>query len=100
MDFLGIGPGELVLILVVILIIWGPGKIPEMAKQLGKTMRAIRKVSEDFTANVTKEIEETKSIVAPAADKDIQSSQTEAPPPEMVSHHKPPSAENLEGRQN
>ena len=56
MDFLGIGIGELLLILVVILIIWGPGKLPEIARTLGKTVRALKKVTFDLTAEVTREV--------------------------------------------
>jgi sec-independent protein translocase protein TatA len=62
MDFFGIGFGEVLLVLVLALIIWGPKRIPEIARTLGKTMRALRKASHDFTAQVTREIdlEETK----------------------------------------
>jgi Tat protein translocase TatB subunit len=57
MDFFGIGPWELLLILVVALIVVGPGKLPEIARTLGKTMRAIRKVSSELTTAVTREME-------------------------------------------
>ena len=57
MDFLDIGPGELLLILIVALIIFGPGKIVEVSRQLGKTVRAFRKASSELTAQVTKELE-------------------------------------------
>lgn len=42
---LNIGPWELVLILVVMLIVFGPGKLPEVAQSLGKAMREFRKAS-------------------------------------------------------
>ena len=58
MDFFGIGPGEILLILVVILIIFGPGKIPEIARGLGKTVHAFRKASSELSTAVTREIEE------------------------------------------
>ena len=57
MNFLGMGSLEILLILVVALIIWGPERIPEIAKTLGKVMRTIRKASFDLTAQVTKELE-------------------------------------------
>ncbi len=57
MDFFGIGTGELLLILVVALIIWGPGKLPEIARTMGRTVRALKKVTFDLTAEVTKEID-------------------------------------------
>ncbi len=50
------GIGEILLILVVALIIWGPGKIPEIARTLGRTVRAFRKATFDLTSAVTKEL--------------------------------------------
>ena len=57
MDFFGMGMGEILLILVVALIIWGPGKIPEIARTLGRIVYTLRKASFDLTTEVTKEIE-------------------------------------------
>ncbi len=50
------GPLEIILILVVALIIWGPGRIPEIARTLGKTVRAFKKATFDLTTAVTKEL--------------------------------------------
>lgn len=57
MDFFGIGPGEILLILVVVLIIFGPRKIPEIARGLGKTLYAFKKASSELGTAVTREIE-------------------------------------------
>ena len=57
MDFFGLGMGEVVLIIVVALIIWGPRKLPEIARTLGKTVRALKKASFDITTAVTKELD-------------------------------------------
>ena len=57
MGFFGIGTWEVLLILVLALIIWGPGKLPEIARTLGKAVRALRKASFDLTNAVTKEVE-------------------------------------------
>ena len=57
MGFFGIGTWEILLILVLALIIWGPGKLPEIARTMGKTMRALKKASFDLTNAVTKEVE-------------------------------------------
>ena len=38
----------LLLILVVVLIFWGPGKLPEIASAVGKAMHEFRKQSSDF----------------------------------------------------
>jgi len=57
MDIFGIGVGEIFLILVLALILFGPAKIPEAARTIGKYTRALRKMSSDFTQAVSKEIE-------------------------------------------
>ncbi|UCC16542.1 MAG: twin-arginine translocase subunit TatB [Dehalococcoidales bacterium] len=57
MNFLDMGIMEILLVLVVALIIWGPGKIPEIARNLGKFMNAMKKMSYDLTTQVKKELE-------------------------------------------
>ena len=48
----GIGVPELILILVVGLIVFGPGKLPEMGRSLGKGLREFRKASNALTAAI------------------------------------------------
>ncbi|SHG98820.1 sec-independent protein translocase protein TatA [Thermosyntropha lipolytica DSM 11003] len=53
--FIGnIGPWELVLILLIALIVVGPGKLPEVARSLGKAINQFQKA----TSGVKREIEE------------------------------------------
>lgn len=56
-----IGTGELVLILIIALIIFGPSKLPELGKALGKTLNEFKKVSKEFKEDLT--IEETPKKV-------------------------------------
>ncbi|MEW6661505.1 MAG: twin-arginine translocase TatA/TatE family subunit [Bacillota bacterium] len=42
-----IGPTELILILALALIIFGPGKLPDVGKSLGKTIREFRSATKD-----------------------------------------------------
>ncbi|MBI2849826.1 MAG: twin-arginine translocase subunit TatB [Chloroflexi bacterium] len=58
MDFLGLGMGEIILIIIVALIIFGPSKIPEMARQAGKLMRTLKQTSSELTTQIQKELEE------------------------------------------
>lgn len=51
-------PTHLILILVVVLIVFGPGKLPEAAKAMGKAMREMRS---SFAGG-----EEAKEVVAAA----------------------------------
>ena len=57
MDFFGIGLGEVLLILVLALIIWGPKRLPGIARTLGKTTRTLKKATGDFTAQITREMD-------------------------------------------
>lgn len=65
MEFLGIGWGELLLILIVALIIWGPGRIIEVGRTLGKTLRSFRKAVSDVTAQAGREFEAEKRSLPP-----------------------------------
>ena len=65
MDFFGIGAGELLLILILVLIIWGPGKLPEVARTLGRMARALRKATYDLTNEMTREIDDDKKKLPP-----------------------------------
>jgi Tat protein translocase TatB subunit len=87
MDFFGIGGWEILLILIVALIIMGPGKIPEIARTMGRTVRAIRKASAELTTAVTRELDAVekseKSAAALKADSAVKDSPTKpgkAPP--------------------
>jgi sec-independent protein translocase protein TatA len=41
-----LSPTHLIIILVIVLIIFGPSRLPQLGKSLGKTMKAIREGSE------------------------------------------------------
>ena len=49
MEFFGVGPLELLVILVITLIVVGPQKLPEMAAQLARFLRAFRRYSQQIT---------------------------------------------------
>jgi sec-independent protein translocase protein TatA len=48
----GIGPWELILILGIALVIFGPGKLPEVGKSLGKGLKEFKKASEGFKEEI------------------------------------------------
>jgi Tat protein translocase TatB subunit len=56
--FGNIGLWELILIFVIALILFGPRRMSGIAKDLGKIVREIRQVSQDFTEILTQEMEE------------------------------------------
>src|SRR5881628_215891 len=45
----GIGPGELLLIFLIALFVLGPERLPSTARDLGKAMNELRKVSDELT---------------------------------------------------
>ncbi|MDF2531954.1 MAG: sec-independent translocation protein [Clostridia bacterium] len=59
MGFLRIGPTELILILAIALVIFGPSKLPEIGKTLGRAIKEFKthasKVSEDLKVDTDDE---------------------------------------------
>ena len=51
------GPLELVIILVIALIILGPGKLPDVGASLGKSIREFRKASSDIQEAATVQVD-------------------------------------------
>jgi Tat protein translocase TatB subunit len=55
-----LGGPELFLILIVALIVFGPRKLPEMGKSLGRMMAEFRKASNEFQRTIEDEVEADK----------------------------------------
>jgi len=66
-----IGMPELILIFVIALIVFGPKKLPEIGKSLGKGLAEFKKASDDFKQNIEKEVESLKEETKPAPPADI-----------------------------
>jgi len=62
-----LGPMELISILVIALLVFGPRKLPELAKSLGRAMNEFKKASRD----IQKELHETTKEIE-KKDQDIQ----------------------------
>jgi sec-independent protein translocase protein TatA len=78
MNFLGMGPAELILIFIIALIVFGPGKLPELGQAIGKSIKEFRKMSQEFTQQVnleamTAELEEQKT----SQEKPVEETKTE-----------------------
>ena len=58
MDFFGIGLWELLLILLLALLLFGPGRLPDIARGLGKAVREFKRYSSALTREVKEELED------------------------------------------
>ena len=59
-------PLWLVLILIVVLIVFGPGRLPELGGAVGKAMREFRKATTELTNEVTSAAQAKPETPAPA----------------------------------
>ena len=50
----GLGGGEIILILFIILLLFGAKKLPELAKGLGKGIKEFKKASNEVTEEINK----------------------------------------------
>jgi sec-independent protein translocase protein TatA len=69
---MGIGalqPGHLIVILVIVLLIFGPGKLPELGKAMGEGLKELKKATggEDATATASAKEVSAATTSAPAA---------------------------------
>ena len=60
MQFLNIGPGEMILILVIALVVFGPGKLPEIGRSVGRGINEFRRATTDLTREFSQSIDDVK----------------------------------------
>ncbi len=74
----GLGTGELIIILVVVLLLFGAKRLPDLARGLGKSLQEFKKASREAENEIRQSIDE----------------QPKAPPPTKPSGTIPPAANN------
>src|SRR4030088_2258516 len=62
--FGSIGMPELILIFIVALLVFGPKKLPEIGKSLGKGLAEFKRASDELKKSIETEIEQSKNEVA------------------------------------
>lgn len=50
--FGGVSSGEILVVLVVVLLIFGPKQLPDLAKTIGQALRGVRKATDDLKAEI------------------------------------------------
>lgn len=60
--FGSIGFPELILIFMVVLLVFGPNKLPEFAKMFGKVVRDFRSTVEEAKSTIQEEIDKTEVV--------------------------------------
>jgi sec-independent protein translocase protein TatA len=63
MNFFGIGLPETIAIAVVVLLVFGPKKLPEIGKSLGKAIKGFQEASNDFQSEFKKEVDAIETAV-------------------------------------
>lgn len=64
MNIMGIGPQEMMVIAVIGLLVFGPGKLPEVMGQAGKLVRDFRRMSAELSGEFEKTIAEAKDMTS------------------------------------
>jgi sec-independent protein translocase protein TatB len=87
MEFLGISFWEFLLIVVVVIVVLGPSKIPGIMRTLGTIIRNIRRITSELTASVAREIalddarKEAENRPSPPKDEAAKTKVPETTPP-------------------
>ncbi|MGB3691648.1 MAG: TatA/E family twin arginine-targeting protein translocase [Spirulinaceae cyanobacterium] len=76
MNIFGMGLPEMALILVVALLIFGPKKLPEIGRSLGKALKGFQEASREFQDEFKKEAEQIEEAVKMNAQLEPEKSQT------------------------
>ena len=97
-----IGLPELLVIVAIALIVFGPQKLPELAKAFGKAMREFKKATEDIKESFNAETQDLREIGRTTTREDLLADLSEAVSASMTdttettpSEKTPPSTENI-----
>ena len=106
MSFLGVGPAELLVILIIALLVFGPSKLPQVARDLGKAIGKWRQALDEIqsvTDAPLKDMKEIKETLDPAAmerklQESVQQIVTLEPPSPQRDQEQEPPTEAIQGQ--
>src|SRR5688572_23636498 len=61
----GIGMSEMIIILAVALLVFGPEKLPQIAKSISKGLRDLRRASDDLRSSVQMSMDDDEPVMKP-----------------------------------
>lgn len=79
--FFNISGGELIIILLVAFVVFGPNRIPEIARKIGRGLNEVRRASDEIKREITKETNNVKSSLS-VDDMDLTSPRRKADKPQ------------------
>ncbi len=67
LELFGMGPLELALILGLALVVFGPDKLPELARQIGRLIGEVRRISSEATSELQRSlsVEDSPGVARP-----------------------------------
>ncbi|PZV07676.1 MAG: twin-arginine translocase TatA/TatE family subunit [Leptolyngbya sp.] len=89
MNIFGIGLPEMALIFTLALLVFGPKKLPEIGRSMGKAIRGFQEASKEFESEFKREAEQIERIVK----EPMQATLEEPDPPALAAATEAPEAE-------
>lgn len=93
--FFDISAGELMIILLVAFVVFGPSKIPEIARKIGRGINEVRRASDEIKREITKETRKMESSLS-VDDLDLSAQKKTAKKPSVESAARKIDQDNLE----
>lgn len=72
MNIFGIGLPEMAVIFTIALLVFGPKKLPEIGRSMGKAIRGFQDASRDFESEFTREAKQLEEAVATSSKPEIE----------------------------
>ena len=76
----GLGMQELIVIFVIALLIFGPKKLPDLGRSLGRGLAEFKRASEELKEGLTAELMAEEEKAKASAHEEQQAAKAEAPP--------------------